>query len=93
MHRLQRVSERAGIARGDVAQQRERGQRLALVLGLARQLGQPQQPGAALEPPEGIGVSSRSLRRVISASPSEAVEKKPPCSGSCEAGDHLLGEL
>jgi hypothetical protein len=37
---------------------------------------------AALEEPDGMGESSRSLRLAISASPSAAVEKKPPCSGS-----------
>ena len=39
-------------------------------------------PKAAAEPPEGIGASSRSLRRAIRPVWSSAVEKKPPRSGS-----------
>jgi hypothetical protein len=37
---LHQMPERGGVARGDIAQQREHAERLALVLLLARQLRQ-----------------------------------------------------
>ena len=66
--------------------------RVALVVASPVSWARRSRPSAALEAPAGIGVSSRSLRRAISASPSAAVEKKPPSLGVGEAGDHLVGE-
>ena len=81
--RLQRVPERVGVARDERVDEAQvadaRPARSAPRRSAAR--------GAAARArrsrrPEGIGWSSSSLRRAISGSPSCAVEKKPPCSGS-----------
>ena len=49
-------------------------------------------PSAALEPPEGIGVSSSSLRRAISCSLSDGGREEAAVLGVREAGDHLVGQ-
>ena len=85
VQRLQQVPEGARVARRDLVEQRAapraRGARIR-----ARRVSwdRRSRPSAALEAPEGIGESSRSLRRAISASWSTAVEKKPPRSGSAK---------
>ena len=70
VHRLQRVGERGRVARRDVTQQREHRDRVALILALARQLGQAQQAdrGARRRPrgwgcPQAPCVARSGLRR------------------------------
>ncbi len=93
VHRLQQVAEGARVARGDLARAAHRAERRGLVALARRSAGR----GAAgraprSRRPRGSGVSSRSLRRAISASPSEAVEKKPPRSGSAKRSISRVGE-
>ena len=82
--RQQQVRERVRVPGRQRVQQRQHAHRALLVGVLAGQRGQPQQAQRRAALPDGIGWSSRSLRRATSCSWSVEVSKKPPRSSSAK---------